>query len=80
MPVSAGTTAFPTLRTAGVTADVLGHSGRVGDAGPDSPAVAHALYRVDGATAWGAGWDASALTASLSSALAAGNRARRVRS
>ncbi|MFI1587857.1 2-isopropylmalate synthase [Streptomyces halstedii] len=63
------------LRTAGVSVDILGYSEHATAAGPDSPAVAYAECRVDGTTCWGAGWDTSVLTASVSSVMAAVNRA-----
>ncbi len=68
------------LRTAGVTVGVLGYWEHATTAGPDSPAAAYAECRVDGVTAWGAGWDTSVLTASVHSVLSAVNRARGGRS
>ncbi|NKZ04322.1 2-isopropylmalate synthase [Actinomadura latina] len=77
------------LSSAGIKVDVLQYAEHATGSGPGhagetdsrrlhgAMAVAYAECRVDGVTSWGAGRDASALTASVDAVLSAVNRAKR---
>ncbi|OUC92894.1 2-isopropylmalate synthase [Streptosporangium minutum] len=69
-PLSALTRA---LARAGITVDILDFSKHALDRGRDSLAVAYVECRVEGATRWGVGMDASVLTASVLAVLSAVN-------
>lgn len=58
----------------GAVVGILDHAEHATTAGPDSAAVVYARCRVGGAVRWGAGRDASVLTASVRAVLAAVNR------